>query len=182
MPALEMAQDSGKILRWLKTEGARVRQGEPIMEIETDKVTVEIEAPASGILANVTAREGDVVPVGQTIAQILAPEEAPSPSSRRRSRARSHKNTRLIWRASNRPADVSKKRMCWRTYRRPVTNDRRPFHRDLLPHHPKRADWRTNAALTLPRCAAAVLLAPSSLPTFLPHQSPNLPIFQRSGA
>ena len=79
MPALEMAQDSGKILRWLKTEGARVRQGEPIMEIETDKVTVEIEAPASGILTNITAREGDVVPVGQTIAQILAPEEAPSP-------------------------------------------------------------------------------------------------------
>jgi pyruvate dehydrogenase E2 component (dihydrolipoamide acetyltransferase) len=79
MPALEMAQDSGKILRWLKTEGALVRQGEPIMEIETDKVTVEIEAPASGILTNITAREGDVVPVGQTIAQILAPEEAHSP-------------------------------------------------------------------------------------------------------
>jgi pyruvate dehydrogenase E2 component (dihydrolipoamide acetyltransferase) len=79
MPALEMAQDKGKLLRWLKSEGSTVTKGEPMMEIETDKVTVEIEAPASGILANVTAREGDVVPVGQTIAQILAPEEAPSP-------------------------------------------------------------------------------------------------------
>jgi pyruvate dehydrogenase E2 component (dihydrolipoamide acetyltransferase) len=71
MPALEMAQDKGKLLRWLKPEGSTVTKGEPIMEIETDKVTVEIEAPASGILANVTAREGDVVPVGQTIAMIV---------------------------------------------------------------------------------------------------------------
>ena len=79
MPALEMAQDKGKLLRWLKPEGAIVTKGEPIMEIETDKVTVEIEAPASGTLANITAREGDVVPVGQTIALILeAGESAPS--------------------------------------------------------------------------------------------------------
>ncbi|MEW5720349.1 MAG: biotin/lipoyl-containing protein [Chloroflexota bacterium] len=75
MPALEMAQDSGKNLRWLKAEGASVTKGEPIMEIETDKVTVEIEAPASGTLAQVTARAGDVIPVGQTVALILAPEE-----------------------------------------------------------------------------------------------------------
>ncbi len=75
MPALEMAQDKGKLLRWLKPEGSTVTKGEPMMEIETDKVTVEIEAPASGILANVTAREGDVVPVGQTIALILAPDD-----------------------------------------------------------------------------------------------------------
>jgi len=70
MPALEMAQDTGKILHWLKHEGDQVNKGEPIMEIETDKVTVEIEATASGVLTNITAREGDVVPVGQTIAMI----------------------------------------------------------------------------------------------------------------
>ncbi|CAG0945900.1 partial Dihydrolipoyllysine-residue succinyltransferase component of 2-oxoglutarate dehydrogenase complex, partial [Anaerolineae bacterium] len=79
MPALEMAQETGKILRWLKTEGASISKGEPIMEIETDKVTVEIESPGSGILANITAHEGDVVPVGQTIAWLVAPgESAPS--------------------------------------------------------------------------------------------------------
>jgi pyruvate dehydrogenase E2 component (dihydrolipoamide acetyltransferase) len=78
MPALEMAQDKGKLLRWLKSEGSLVTQGEPIMEIETDKVTVEIEAPATGTLANVTAHEGDVVPVGQTIALILAAGESAS--------------------------------------------------------------------------------------------------------
>jgi len=76
MPALELAQETGKVLRWLKAPGDAVAKGEPLVEIETDKVTVEIEAPASGILRDVTAAEGDVVPVGQTIALIVAPGEA----------------------------------------------------------------------------------------------------------
>ena len=75
MPALELAQETGKVLRWLKSPGDTVRKGESIVEIETDKVTVEIEAPASGVLQDVTARAGDVVPVGKTIALILAPGE-----------------------------------------------------------------------------------------------------------
>src|SRR5438128_12684798 len=76
MPALGMAQETSKVLKWLKAPGHAVRKGEPIVEIETDKVTVEIEAPASGVLRDVTARAGDVVPVGQTIALIVAPGEA----------------------------------------------------------------------------------------------------------
>ena len=83
MPALELAQETGKVLRWLKAPGDAVAKGEPLVEIETDKVTVEIESPAAGILGQVTAQEGDVVPVGQTIALITAPGEAvavaPSP-------------------------------------------------------------------------------------------------------
>jgi pyruvate dehydrogenase E2 component (dihydrolipoamide acetyltransferase) len=75
MPALELAQESGKVLRWLKSPGDAVQKGEPIVEIETDKVTVEIEAPASGVLRDVTARQGDVVPVGRTIATIAAAGE-----------------------------------------------------------------------------------------------------------
>jgi pyruvate dehydrogenase E2 component (dihydrolipoamide acetyltransferase) len=75
MPALELAQETGKVLRWMKAPGDTVRKGEPIVEIETDKVTVEIEAPASGILSSVTAQEGDVIPVGQTIALIAAAGE-----------------------------------------------------------------------------------------------------------
>jgi len=71
MPALGMDQDTGTLVRWIKHEGERVERGEPIMEVETDKVVVEIEATASGVLANVTAAEGDEVPVGQVIAQIL---------------------------------------------------------------------------------------------------------------
>src|SRR5256885_9656806 len=75
MPALELAQETGKVLRWLKKPGDAVRKGEPIVEIETDKVTVEVGAPAAGVLREVTAQEGDVVPVGQTIAQIFSASE-----------------------------------------------------------------------------------------------------------
>lgn len=76
MPALEMAQETGKLLAWRKREGDTVSKGEPLMEIETDKAVVEIEAEASGILAGIRTNEGDVVAVGQTIAWILAPGES----------------------------------------------------------------------------------------------------------
>lgn len=78
MPALGMAQDTGKVLRWLRSEGQEVQQGEPLLEVETDKANVEVEAPASGVLARVLAREGDEVPVGQLIGWILLPGESPS--------------------------------------------------------------------------------------------------------
>src|SRR5712691_3639577 len=83
LPALGMSQDTGKILQWLKGEGEQVIKGEPLLEVETDKATVEIEAPADGVLARISAAAGDVVPVGQVIAAILTPDEvspAPSPS------------------------------------------------------------------------------------------------------
>jgi pyruvate dehydrogenase E2 component (dihydrolipoamide acetyltransferase) len=70
-----MAQETGKVLRWLKAEGDEVTKGEPLMEVETDKVTVEIEAPADGVLAALRAPEGAEVPVGETVALIAAPGE-----------------------------------------------------------------------------------------------------------
>jgi pyruvate dehydrogenase E2 component (dihydrolipoamide acetyltransferase) len=82
MPALEMAQESGKILSWLKKEGDAIAKGEPLLEVETDKAVVEVEATADGVLAGIKSRAGDVVPVGVTIAWILAPgEEPPAESS-----------------------------------------------------------------------------------------------------
>ena len=77
MPALGVAQQTGTLLKWLKNDGQSVAKGEPLMEIETDKATVEIEAPASGVLSQVIAKAGDEVPVGQRIALILAPGESP---------------------------------------------------------------------------------------------------------
>jgi pyruvate dehydrogenase E2 component (dihydrolipoamide acetyltransferase) len=77
MPALEMAQESGKLLAWRKQEGDPVKKGEPLLEIETDKAVVEVEAPGDGILAAVSARPGAVMPVGQTIAWLVQPGEAP---------------------------------------------------------------------------------------------------------
>ena len=79
MPALGMAQDEGVLLRWLKKEGEMVTAGEPLMEVATDKVDVQVEAPASGLLTAVTAQEGDEIPVGQVIALIAAEgEELPA--------------------------------------------------------------------------------------------------------
>jgi pyruvate dehydrogenase E2 component (dihydrolipoamide acetyltransferase) len=79
MPALEMAQETGKLLAWRKKEGEAVKKGEPLLEIETDKAVVEIEAPGDGILASVTAHEGAVIPVGETIAWLVAAgEKAPT--------------------------------------------------------------------------------------------------------
>jgi len=77
MPALEMAQETGKLLAWRKKEGDRVSKGEPLLEIETDKAVVEVEAPADGVLAGIKASEGADIPVGQTIAWIVAPGEQP---------------------------------------------------------------------------------------------------------
>jgi pyruvate dehydrogenase E2 component (dihydrolipoamide acetyltransferase) len=78
MPALGMAQETGTLIQWLKKPGDAITKGEPLMEIETDKATVEIEAPATGVLSNITAQAGDVIPVGQRIALILAPGESDS--------------------------------------------------------------------------------------------------------
>jgi pyruvate dehydrogenase E2 component (dihydrolipoamide acetyltransferase) len=89
MPALGMAQETGKLIEWLKAEGETVQKGEPLMKIETDKVTVEIESPASGVLANVSATPGSDIRVGHTIAQILAPGESPPAPEQRAAPAQS---------------------------------------------------------------------------------------------
>jgi pyruvate dehydrogenase E2 component (dihydrolipoyllysine-residue acetyltransferase) len=80
MPALGMAQEEGIVLRWLKEIGAEVVQGEPVVEVETDKITVELEAPASGVLGAVIVHEGESAPVGAVIALITA--ETPAAGTR----------------------------------------------------------------------------------------------------
>jgi pyruvate dehydrogenase E2 component (dihydrolipoamide acetyltransferase) len=75
MPVLGMAQETGKIIRWLKSSGDQVKSGEPLIEIETDKAVAEIEAPGDGILTNIMAFNGDEVPVATIIAEIFTPDE-----------------------------------------------------------------------------------------------------------
>ncbi len=72
-----MAQETGKLISWRKKEGEKIAKGEPLLEVETDKAVVEVESPADGILAGFKAKEGDVIPVGQTIGWIVQPGEAP---------------------------------------------------------------------------------------------------------
>jgi hypothetical protein len=70
MPALGMAQKTGLIVRWLKQAGDPVKAGDVLMEVETDKAVMEVEADADGTLTDVSAAAGEEVPVGKVIARI----------------------------------------------------------------------------------------------------------------
>ena len=69
LPRLGQGMESGTIVKWLKSEGDRVEKGEPLYELDTDKVTQEVEAEAAGVLLRIAVAEGEV-PVGETIAVI----------------------------------------------------------------------------------------------------------------
>jgi pyruvate dehydrogenase E2 component (dihydrolipoamide acetyltransferase) len=69
LPRLGQGMESGTVVRWLKQEGDRVEKGEPLYEVDTEKVTQEVEADASGLLLKISVEEGEV-PVGQTVAVI----------------------------------------------------------------------------------------------------------------
>jgi len=75
MPKTGMTQETGTIIKWFYKEGEHVEKGEPLLEVMTDKVNLEIEAPASGVLKNIKAFPNDVVPVTQVIAYIAEPDE-----------------------------------------------------------------------------------------------------------
>lgn len=75
MPKAGMAMEEGKIVKWLVSVGDKVEQGAPLLEIETDKVNMEVEATASGTLLKILAEEGDVIPVTQAIGYIGTPGE-----------------------------------------------------------------------------------------------------------
>jgi len=70
LPRLADSLDESTVSRWLKKAGDRVRKGEPLVEIETDKVNAEIEAPVDGVLAEIVVPEGKDAPVGAVIARI----------------------------------------------------------------------------------------------------------------
>ncbi len=84
LPRLGLTQDDGTVVRWLKPEGSRVAKGEPLFEVMTDKATLEIEAPASGVLLKILVAEGGTVAVATPIALIGEPGEAiaPAPGTR----------------------------------------------------------------------------------------------------
>jgi pyruvate dehydrogenase E2 component (dihydrolipoamide acetyltransferase) len=76
MPKMGDAMEEGTLVRWLKQEGDAVQEGEPIAEIATDKATVEIEAPVSGVLRGIRVAENAVVPVNTPLAYILQEGES----------------------------------------------------------------------------------------------------------
>lgn len=76
MPKMGDGMEEGTLLKWLKSEGDAVKEGEPIAEIATDKATVEVEAPGDGILKGISVQEGANVPVGEPMAFVLAEGES----------------------------------------------------------------------------------------------------------
>jgi len=84
MPKMGQTMEKGKVIKWLKKEGEKVERGEPLLEIETDKTTIEVEARGSGILRKILVQEGEEVPIATTIAYITKegedlPEEISEP-------------------------------------------------------------------------------------------------------
>ena len=77
MPALGMAQETGRLVAWRKREGESVVAGEPLLDIETDKVILELESPGDGILAGVKVEDGTEVPVGQIVDAVVAEVRGP---------------------------------------------------------------------------------------------------------
>ena len=81
LPRLGQGMEAGTINKWLKNEGDTVSKGEPLFEIDTDKVTQEVESDYEGVLLKIVLPQGEA-PVGQTIAYIgKAGEETPEPGS-----------------------------------------------------------------------------------------------------
>jgi len=70
MPKMSDSMEEGKVLRWIKSQGEQVEKGEPVAEIETDKANVELESPEAGVLGEIRVKEGEIVPIGATIAVI----------------------------------------------------------------------------------------------------------------
>ncbi|HAY83903.1 MAG TPA: hypothetical protein DCY42_02985 [Chloroflexi bacterium] len=75
MPKVDMDQETGTVVEWKKQNGDQVSEGEIILVMETDKVAIDVESPGTGILSGISAKVGDVVPIGTVIAYILEPGE-----------------------------------------------------------------------------------------------------------
>ncbi|HID36797.1 MAG TPA: pyruvate dehydrogenase complex dihydrolipoamide acetyltransferase, partial [Ghiorsea sp.] len=75
MTQLSPTMTEGKIARWLKKEGDTLKSGEVMLEVETDKATMEVEVIDEGIMHKIIAQEGDLVPVGTAIAVIAEDDE-----------------------------------------------------------------------------------------------------------
>lgn len=76
MPKMGQTMEKGKIVKWLKKEGEKVEKGEPLLEIETDKTTIEVEARGSGTLRRIVAQEGEEAPIATTIGYIAEEGES----------------------------------------------------------------------------------------------------------
>ncbi|MCX6030838.1 MAG: E3 binding domain-containing protein, partial [Chloroflexi bacterium] len=87
MPQLGLTMTEGKVVRWLKAAGEPVRKGEPVLEVETDKVSVEVESPADGVLGPILVEAGASVPIGGMLSHVLGVGEQGSRGAGEQGRA-----------------------------------------------------------------------------------------------
>src|SRR5215468_10452764 len=78
VPRLSATMESATVLRWLKEAGQKVRMGEPLVELETDKAAIEVEAPADGTLESILAPEGTQLPIGAALARLATSGAVPA--------------------------------------------------------------------------------------------------------
>jgi pyruvate dehydrogenase E2 component (dihydrolipoamide acetyltransferase) len=146
MPALEMAQETGKLISWLKKEGDSVAKGEALLEIETDKAVMEIESPGDGVLAGVKVQPGAEVPVGRTIAWIVRPGEVPPTDEVATTSGR--KTTAVASPAGSSPASVIQSAQPVSQHAIKVS----PKARRLASERPRLRCWRRNPRFRHSRC------------------------------
>ena len=84
MPRLSDSMEEGTVAKWLVEEGAEVTRGQPLVEIDTDKATMEYESESDGTLLRILVAEGETAPIGATIAWIGSPGEEPAAAACRR--------------------------------------------------------------------------------------------------
>src|SRR5437764_3298991 len=96
LPDLGEGLTEGEVARWLVTVGQEVAEDEPLVEIQTDKTTVEIPSPAAGIVARILVEEGAVVPVGTVLVVIGADGAEPVPEQSRKSASGSEPQTSTV--------------------------------------------------------------------------------------
>jgi pyruvate/2-oxoglutarate dehydrogenase complex dihydrolipoamide acyltransferase (E2) component len=77
MPKMGMAMEDGEIVEWFVEEGTYVNEGDIVLSIMTEKATVEVDSPISGLLVEIRAKNGDIVPIGEVIAVVDLDAEPP---------------------------------------------------------------------------------------------------------
>ena len=154
LPDLGEGLTEGEIARWLVAEGDEIAEDDPLVEVQTDKTTVEIPSPAAGKVARILVAEGEVVPVGTVL--VVIGEEAPAPSRRVASTGRSGRAGVSPGTARGaRPRDPARPQDRSGARRRPRDGDRHGAERSRSPRRtsvagPTPAEGRQGAAARCP--------------------------------
>ena len=136
VPTLGESVTSATVARWMKQEGDAVAADEPLVELETDKVTVEVSAPSAGVLTSISAPEGSEVPVGALLGCSMALLSRPRRRLCRRQRRSRHRHPRRVPRLCRQPAVNAPPRLRWARWR--VLQRRPPMLRRMHHCRPRR--------------------------------------------